>query len=179
MHQGATPKGGAGAGVYTRDEMADSLISCLWSCCTSSVCHTLFFHNQACYLIQCNSTDACSPIERSDSKFKDSYLITVRSVGQFILFFFYRLLPLSFLLTAPSSPGPSLSDALNNLDVRSQCSPETNEGCMDTEECIFELQESFVGYVCECRKGYEYDALANRCRGMCPLCSTCNSVPSF
>ncbi|ELT92487.1 hypothetical protein CAPTEDRAFT_186078 [Capitella teleta] len=142
VHQSATPKGGAGAGVYTRDVAATSLTTCLVSCCESTSCQTLFFHKDTCYLIRCNSTDSCSPVARTEAKFKNSFLVIVRSVGP--------------------SQSP-LSDVLSHLDVHSECSPDSEGGCLANEVCTFELQETFVGYVCECDQGFTYDAHSNRC----------------
>ena len=77
----ATPAGGVKAGKYTKDKVADSLPSCLATCCArTDSCDVVFFHDDTCFLIQCNSTapELCEPESRDEEKFRFTYMIRVR-----------------------------------------------------------------------------------------------------
>lgn len=84
LKKGATPKGGVYAGVYNKDKNAGSLLDCFQSCCEHTNCNTMFYHQGSCFLITCNVTvsDACSAVPRTSDKFRDTYMINVRSVGR-------------------------------------------------------------------------------------------------
>lgn len=84
IHKNSIPKGGASAGVYTKDKDSTNQWLCIVSCCQdSSVCDSAFFHKNTCYLIKCNLTypGGCDAITKNSAKYNDTYYINVRDVG--------------------------------------------------------------------------------------------------
>ena len=71
-------------GKYLKDPNANDLASCASKCCESTDCNTVFLFNEDCFLIVCNTTnpELCEPAPRSGEKFKNTYMLNLRSVGE-------------------------------------------------------------------------------------------------
>ena len=64
-------------------------------------------------------------------------------------------------------------DSFDNMEVRNECSPATNQGCGEHEVCQLGIDGTYIGYLGECIKGYCYERTSQRCRGKgCTGCLT-------
>lgn len=70
-------------GRYLKDVDAHTLPECTLSCCNHVDCNTVFLHGTTCFLLTCNTThpENCEPQSREGDKFKDTYMLNLRTVG--------------------------------------------------------------------------------------------------
>ncbi|RWS27474.1 dyslexia-associated protein KIAA0319-like protein [Leptotrombidium deliense] len=69
------------AGNYTKNNDANDLISCLESCCNDRKCDAILFHKKSCFLITCDTDDACQPKRNLDDT-QDVAIVLVRSADK-------------------------------------------------------------------------------------------------
>ena len=57
------------------------------------------------------------------------------------------------------------NNLLDNVLVHNECNPDKEHTCDIHEECQLVVTESLLGYVCQCKQGYEVNKALNRCIG--------------
>ena len=96
VHESATPLGGVYAGKYIKAAEDVEVTECFKLCCQCEVCNVMFYHSETCFLIVCNVSyphqDACKPKQRQGDKFKDTFMIDVRTIGDYVVFIKGRLI---------------------------------------------------------------------------------------
>ena len=84
IHKTAVPHGKMKAGVFEQDTNANTSAECVMSCCDNHLCNVAFYTQRKCYTIECDpeNPQACAPIKQPGTKFNDTLMVTVRSLGK-------------------------------------------------------------------------------------------------
>ncbi|XP_050397494.1 dyslexia-associated protein KIAA0319 isoform X1 [Patella vulgata] len=142
IHPSAIPTGGKEAGKYLKVKSAQDLVTCVNSCCLTTLdnCDIVFFHQQVCYWIKCNTSlvNGCEPKNVTEAKFNQTFFITVKHVVY------------DHPAAKESSP-PTVKSC--EYGIRDQCS--------DDEECVLRKDNKSRFGICHCKKGLERSSLGN------------------
>lgn len=186
IHKNSIPKGGASAGVYTKDKDSTNQWLCIVSCCQdSSVCDSAFFHKNTCYLIKCNLTypGGCDAITKNSAKYNDTYYINVRDVvyqqcdllnnngckeGEECRYFSEDGAPRCVckagyiqdqLGNCVALADPALADPVSSTG---ECEYPLDNTCHQNEECYLPPHTHRRVGTCRCKEGYHRDG-TNTC----------------